>query len=362
MLTLDFQFDRPGFSLTVDFVQRSAITGVYGPSGAGKSTLLHVIAGLAQPVRGLIQIGDRRLASDNPPFYEPPHLRRVGMVFQDARLFPHLSVRENLLYGHPERGTDVPAEDLKRIANVLEITPMLDRRPRELSGGEAQRVAIGRALLAKPRVLLLDEPLANLDRRLRATIVQLLRRVHEIVRVPMLYVSHELEEILQLTDHLLLLDRGRVVSHDAYHILRHDPRALEVIHDRGLTNVIPARITRHDAEGGLTHLTIGNGEDDSLDVAGPYRPDLPIGQSVRIGIRPADISLSLHRLEGISIRNQMPSRIARLTPHAGRTLIELDGGESMIAEVSPQTVQELGLEQGGLVWRLVKSNAVRYLS
>src|SRR5690606_2914409 len=135
-------------------------------------------------------------------------------------------------------------------------TPLLDRATHDLSGGEAQRVAIGRALLAKPRLLLLDEPLANVDHRLRAQIIQLLRRVQAVVGVPMLYVSHELEEILQITDDLLLLEHGRVVSHNVYHTLRHDPVSLGVIQDRGLTNVMEATVTSHDAGAGLTILRL----------------------------------------------------------------------------------------------------------
>ncbi len=361
MLSLNIILQRPGFKLDIAFEQRTLITGVFGSSGAGKTTLLHIIAGLTKPTRGHVNLGSTVLSSDSPRRHVPAHRRRIGLVFQDARLFPHRSVRANLLYGHPERRSSVAQDDLKRIANVLELTPLLDRATHDLSGGEAQRVAIGRALLAKPRLLLLDEPLANVDHRLRAQIIQLLRRVQAVVGVPMLYVSHELEEILQITDDLLLLEHGRIVRHDSYHTLRHDPVSLGVIRDRGLTNVMEATVTSHDADAGLTNLRLGPA-DDPADLRAPHRPDLPIGTQVRIGIRPADISLAQQRVSNISIRNQIPATITQLTAYNDHIIVELAGGASMIAEVSPQTVQELQLNPGATTWRLIKSHAVRYLS
>ncbi len=204
----------PGFTLEADLELTGRIAGLFGPSGAGKTSLLELIAGLRRPAAGSLRLGDRLLVDEASRRFVPPERRRIGYVPQDGALFPHLSVRGNLLYGVP-RGdrTGNGGRRLGEIAEVLEIAPLLDRGVAGLSGGERQRIALGRALLASPELLLLDEPFAGVDRPLRGRILPVLERVRDELRVPMLYVSHEPEEILALCDEALRLDRGRVLAH-----------------------------------------------------------------------------------------------------------------------------------------------------
>jgi molybdate transport system ATP-binding protein len=202
----------PRFTLEADVELHGRVAGLFGASGAGKTSLLELIVGLRRPSEGTVHLGGRMLADAAARRFVPPERRRIGYVPQDGALFPHLSVRRNLLYGAKNgEGT----ERLAEIAAVLEITPLLDRDIAGLSGGERQRVALGRALLASPELLLLDEPFAGVDRPLRSRILPVLARIRDELRVPMLYVSHEPEEILALCDEALRLDRGRIIAHGA---------------------------------------------------------------------------------------------------------------------------------------------------
>ncbi len=212
MLELDVEVRRGDFRLAVAATLDAPVTGIFGPSGCGKSTLLGAVAGLVTPDRGRIVLDGEVLADTARRLMLPPQRRQIGLVFQDARLFPHLSVEDNLLYGFKRRAPDERRFTLGDIAALLEIGHLLPRRPADLSGGEKQRVALGRAILYSPRLLLLDEPLSSLDNRRKAQILPFLRRVRDEVRIPMLYVSHAMEEIAYLTDtvvHLAEEERAR---------------------------------------------------------------------------------------------------------------------------------------------------------
>ncbi|MGO4220961.1 ATP-binding cassette domain-containing protein [Lysobacter sp. TAF61] len=210
MLNFDLDFARGDFTLSARAEVGAGVTGVFGPSGSGKSTLLALIAGLLRPSRGAIHADGDVLVDTAAGRFVPPWDRHFGLVFQDGQLFPHLTVRRNLLYGHDRIAPDMRRHDLQSVAQLLEIVPLLDRRPALLSGGERQRVALGRALLYSPRLLLLDEPLSSLDDRLKQQILPFLRRVKEEMRVPMLYVSHARSEIDYLADAVITMERGRL--------------------------------------------------------------------------------------------------------------------------------------------------------
>jgi molybdate transport system ATP-binding protein len=221
MLTLDVQLTQGSFTLTVSARVEVRVTALVGPSGAGKTTLLEAIAGLRRPARGEIRVGGRVLYSSRDRIDLPPHQRHVGYVPQDVALFPHMNVRRNLLYGALRRrdggAPAAPRVDvtLERIAAMLEIGPLIDRGVRDLSGGERQRVALARALLSAPDLLLLDEPLAAVDVPLRRRIVPYLRRVRDELGVPLVYVSHDLEEVGMLAEWVVELDRGAVERSEA---------------------------------------------------------------------------------------------------------------------------------------------------
>jgi len=210
MLSFDLTFARGDFALEAAADVGDGVTGIYGPSGSGKSTLLALLAGLLAPSRGRVQLGERVLVDTGARAFVPAWDRHVGLVFQDGQLFPHLTTRQNLLYGHARIPETMRRFDLDGVAELLEITPLLDRRPTLLSGGERQRVALGRALLYSPQLLLLDEPLSSLDDRLKQQILPFLKRIKVETRLPMLYVTHAHSELEYLADRVLGMERGRL--------------------------------------------------------------------------------------------------------------------------------------------------------
>ena len=212
MLSFDLRFARGDFSLQARAEVGAGVTGVFGPSGCGKSTLLALVAGLLAPASGTIRLGERVLFDTATRRSVPAWDRHVGLVFQDGQLFPHLTVRQNLLYGHARIAPAQRRFDLAGVAALLELTPLLERRPTLLSGGERQRVALGRALLYSPQLLLLDEPLSALDERLKQQILPFLRRIRDEARVPMLYVTHAHSELDYLADRVLGMERGRLLA------------------------------------------------------------------------------------------------------------------------------------------------------
>jgi molybdate transport system ATP-binding protein len=200
------------FTLEIDATFDRPITGVFGPSGAGKTSLLDLIAGLRRPIAGKIQLGDEVLFDNAAALVLPPRLRRIGYVPQDLALFPHLSVRANLMYGHQTSDAQDELFSLRHVAEVMEIAPLLDRSTQNLSGGEQQRVAFARAILSSPRLILLDEPMSSLDTRLKARLIPFLRRMRDEFRIPLIYVTHDESELTALCDEVLLLEQGQIVG------------------------------------------------------------------------------------------------------------------------------------------------------
>lgn len=351
MIDVAVHLGRPGFSLEMSFRSDAVVTGIFGPSGAGKTTLINLIAGLERPNSGSIVLNGRTLFDGGRGVDVPAHLRRVGVVFQEHRLFPHYSVTGNLLYGaRGDRGR------LDSVIDLLELRPVLDRPVTRLSGGERQRVGLGRALLSAPKVLLLDEPLASLDRRLRRQILPYLRRVRDVLGVPMLYVSHELGDILQLTDELLVVDAGRVVGHGRYADLIHDSAALSIVHDRGMTNMLRARVSANRPEDGVTMLALG--PSPPTELIAPITPKEP-GEEINVSVRPWDVALAAQPVEGVSIRNQIRGVVTRCTAHDRRVVVEVDIGVPLIAEISRGSAAAMKIEPGRSIVCLIKSHAIR---
>lgn len=201
-----------GFTLEIDAMLERPITGIFGPSGAGKTSLLDLIAGLRRPIGGKVQLGDALLCDASARMHLPPRLRRIGYVPQDLALFPHLSVRANLLYGHRTNTTTDGLFTLAHVTEVMEIAPLLARDVTNLSGGEKQRVAFARAILSAPRLLLLDEPMSSLDTRLKTRLIPYLQRIRDEFHIPLIYVTHDTSEILALCDEVLVMERGRIIQ------------------------------------------------------------------------------------------------------------------------------------------------------
>ena len=355
MLELDVEIARGGFRLAAALRLPNTVTGLFGRSGSGKSSLLGAIAGLVRPRRGRIALDGRTLCDIDRGVWVPPHRRRIGLVFQDAQLFPHLTVRANLEYGLKLAPPRERRFSLAQIAALLDIERLLGRRPHHLSGGETQRVALGRALLSSPRLLLLDEPLAALDEGLKQQILPFLRRVKDELGTPMLYVSHAINEILHLTSALAVLDGGRVLACGSFGEVIHDDAVLRLAQSLGLENVIAARVTGHDADGAAT-LADFNGREMHL----PPCAAAP-GSIAYLSLRASNVALALAPVAGTTIQNQLPGTIRRITRVADRMLVELDVGQPLIAEVSVHAVQTLGLAPDMAAICLVKAQALSFL-
>ncbi|MBL9150140.1 MAG: molybdenum ABC transporter ATP-binding protein [Phycisphaerae bacterium] len=351
MIRVDLRVERPGFVLDVAFASDARALGVFGGSGAGKSTLLAGIAGLVRTARARVEIDGTTLADSARSLDVPAHRRRLGVVFQDGRLFPHLSVRGNLRYGAPEAGDS----SLQEVVELLELSALVDRRPHELSGGERQRVALGRALLTRPRALLLDEPLSSLDRRLKRQILPYLRRVREATTVPIVFVSHDLAEMQALVDEMLIIDAGTTSEPKPISSLLLDERAFERLRDDGLANVLSAVVVAHEGPD-ATVLRLGGVQGPDVRAA---RVDASAGTEVRLRVAPSEVALALQPLQGISIRNQLAGTVRRLEAHARATLVEIDVGVPIVAELSHGSVRDLGIGVGQAIVCLVKSQALR---
>ena len=341
-----------GFALDVAFEVPSGVTALFGPSGSGKSTIVKAVAGLLRPDAGRIADGAQVLLDTRQGIDLPPERRRVGYVFQEDRLFPHLTVRQNLLYGRwfAPKGLGVSFE---RVVEMLDVGPLLARRPGTLSGGERQRVAIGRALLANPQILLMDEPLAALDDARKAEILPYIEQLRDNTKVPILYVSHAVSEIARLAGAVVLLQAGRVVRKGTVAEVFSDPAVVNAMGVREAGSVMAARIAAQD-EDGLTRLDTP---------AGPIwlpRIQGALGTQVRVRIAAQDIILSPARPEGLSALNILPATITALRLGGGPgAIVQLRVGEDLIlARVTRRSVAALGLKVGDLVFAVLKSVSV----
>ncbi len=346
-----------GFALDAAFgAGAPGVTALFGPSGCGKSTILAAVAGLLRPREGRVAVDGAVLLDTARGVFVAPERRRCGVVFQDARLFPHLSVESNLRYGmrRAPRGAEGPGFDA--VVALLGIGDLLGRRPLALSGGERQRVALGRALLSRPRLLLMDEPLAALDGPRRAEVLPFLARLREASGPPILYVTHALDEVDALADTLVLLDAGRVVASGPVEALaaRTDLPALGGRRDAGA--VLGCAVLAHDPARGLTRLGFAGGE-----LLVPLRGADPPGARLRLRLRARDVSVATEPPRGLSVHNVLPCVLAAVEDAPGaphEVFLRLGLGPSvLLARVTRDAVAGLGLAPGMALWALVKSVA-----
>lgn len=347
-----YEVDRDDFNLDVAAeIPLQGITGIYGPSGAGKTTLLRCIAGLADASVGELTVGDERWQGDGVSL--AVHEREIGYVFQEPRLFSHLRVIDNIEYG-ARRSHSSSGPDLNAVILLLGLEHLLQRWPHELSGGEAQRVAIARAMLRAPRFILMDEPLASLDVARKNEILPFLDRLHATSATPIIYVSHNMEEICRLCDHLIILDAGQVVaSGDLQSVLvRLDVPALA---GEEAGSVIAGVISEYDDKYDLTQISFSGGQ---LWLPGKLGT---IDEKLRLRIRANDISLSKDRPTRSSILNLLEVVIQDIQDTSGPTqLIQIvAGGERLVARITRRSREELNLQSGDTVIAQVKAAAVR---
>lgn len=355
MLSVDVRRRRGDFSLEARFSAPAGVTALFGRSGCGKSTLISLIAGLLTPDHGRITLGDEVLFDHaRGPSVDARH-RRMGVVFQEARLFPHLDVGGNLFYGASRVPRGAPTQVARSdVIGLLGLQPLLSRRPHQLSGGEKQRVALGRALLSQPRLLLLDEPLASLDLARREEVLPYLEKLRDHLAIPIVYVSHQFEEILRLATRVVLLDAGRVVADGDIASVSRDPKLRAIVGTDSVGAVLTGEVARLDA--GLVVLGVGDAE---LTVeAGAVRP----GQRIQIQVLARDVIIATESPRGLSVRNVLPARVVSVTPDSGRAvLVELDIGRSarLLARITEGAAQDLGLGADKQVWALIKAVSLR---
>ena len=342
------------FMLDASFAAPGGVTALFGRSGCGKSSIIKAMAGLIPPDAGRVVVGGEVLFDRAAGVDVPVHRRRLGLVFQDARLFPHLSVRQNLLYGErfaPETPKGAPG--LPEIADLLGLTALLDRQPGTLSGGEKGRVAIGRALLSRPRALLMDEPLAALDAPRRAEILGYLERLRDRLELPILYVSHALPEVIRLAQTLILLADGRVALAGPLDGVLTDPAAARVLGPRDMGAVVAAQVLRHEADGLTSLSALG------ATLLVPRVAAAP-GSAIRLRILAQDVMLALHPLQQVSALNQVAGVIEDLRPGDGPGVlvrIKTPGGP-LLARITARSAAGLSLRQGQSVHAVLKAVSV----
>lgn len=351
MLDLSVIRQQGSFRVDVTLKAGAGVTALFGPSGSGKTSVINMVAGLARPDQGRIAVDGRVLFDRAERIDVPPEHRRLGYVFQDGRLFPHLSVRANLNFGRDRVPEAERKVEFDAVVEVLGIEHLLDRRPALLSGGEKQRVAIGRALLASPRILLMDEPLAALDANRKAELLPFIGALSKRFRIPILYVSHSMDEVLSLADTLVLMDQGRMAAIGPTEDLLSRPelRALTGRWEAG--SVIRATVEGHDSQNGMTLLRFAGG---SLVMA---RNHLSLGSTVRLRVQASDVAIALDHPGRVSVRNVLPARVLSISHGEGGLVdVMLECGEIHLwAQISGAAQADLNLQPGMAVHAMVKA-------
>jgi molybdate transport system ATP-binding protein len=349
-----FRVEQGSFTLDVDVnLPGRGVSAIFGHSGSGKTTLLRCIAGLARPKDGRLCVNGEVWLDTANGIFLPTHKRPLGYVFQEASLFPHLTVAGNLRYGMNRVAPATRRVELSQAAGLLGIGHLLERMPAGLSGGERQRVGIARALLTSPRLLLLDEPLASLDQKRKLEILPYLERLHDELDIPILYVSHAPEEVARLADHLVLLDQGRAVASGPITdtLARLD---LPVAMEDDASVVIQGAVAGHDAHYGLLTLDLP-GARVSLRVV---HAALPAGKPMRIVVRARDVSLASSAAEDTSVLNVLPATVIEIesAPDPSRVMVRLDvDGTPLLSRITRYSRDRLSLVVGKRVWAQVKA-------
>ena len=337
MISVKIQKTLGDFSLDISFEAPAGVTAIFGRSGSGKTSLINAIAGLLQPDSGSIKIGGRELID------VPVHQRKLGYVFQDARLFPHMTVALNLAYGGDH--------DAARIIDLLGLEALLARRPAALSGGEKSRVALARALMSQPAMLLLDEPLTALDTQRKAEILPYLERLRDEMAVPMIYVSHDMAEVARLANSLVVVEAGSVVRAGPLGEVLSDPSVAAHVGLRDAGAVLLGTVARHDADDGLTALDFDGGQ---IVLSGRLGR---IGQQMRVHVPAQDVILAVTAPQGISARNILPVTVTSVDAASG--IVGLTAGDTpLLARITKASLRDMQLTVGAQVFAIIKASAV----
>jgi molybdate transport system ATP-binding protein len=347
------------FSLDVAFeLPAAGVVALFGPSGCGKSTTINIIAGLTAADRGEVVLDETVLLDTVRGIDVPAEKRRIGYVFQDARLFPHLNVAANLKYAE-HRAKTPGFVSFEQVASLLDLDALMTRRVHRLSGGERQRVAIGRALLSQPRLLLLDEPLASLDRERREEVLPYLESLRDQLAIPMIYVSHQFDEVLRLATHIVLMQSGSVTAQGSIGAISLDPHVRSLIDPDAVGAIIDGTVIGQDAMSGLVRVRVGDGEIKVQTAGGASYT--AAGETLRVQLLARDIIVSTRMPQHLSVRNNLKGVVAAIddeSPYSDLIVIDI-GGERILARVTKAATRELGLVAGMPAWALVKSVSLR---
>ena len=332
------------------------VVALFGRSGCGKTTVINIISGLLQPDEGRVELDGVVLTDTRAGIRVPVEQRRIGYVFQEPRLFPHLGVMANLRYGLRRAPPESRSIGLDEVLALLGLERLLERRPYQLSGGERQRVALGRALLSQPRLLLFDEPLSGLDAARRDEVLPYLERLRDSLSIPMVYVSHQLEEVLRLATQVALMEAGEVVATGALSDISLRPELRAIVGSEAVGAVLDGRVTRVDVAEGLADVQLGGG------VLHVSLQDARVGARIRVQLLARDIILATEAPRGLSVRNALQGVIAELADDVGIAVlvkVDIGFGAAVLARVTRHAMHDLGLRPGLGVWVLVKAVSAR---
>lgn len=354
-MTLSFSARHRLGSFTLDaaFNADKGVTALFGRSGSGKTSVMRIIAGLVKPDEGRIELDGAVLADRQKRIFTPAHKRRFGYVFQEARLFPHLSVEQNLHYGRWFSGAGSDATASTHVIEMLGLGALLQRRPEKLSGGEKQRVAIGRALLSSPRLLLMDEPLAALDEARKAEIIPYLERLRDETTIPILYVSHSVTEVSRLADQVVVMKDGRIDAAGPASDILSQPAFSTYLERREAGSILSGTVEAFDAAHRLATVRLGQ---TALQV--PAQSAEP-GKAVRVHIPARDVMLATVRPEGLSALNILEGHVTRIALADGMALVQVACSGTLIqSRVTSLSIERLSLKAGSPVFAIVKSAAL----
>ena len=356
MIDVDITFPRKHFDIVLQEEFHRGITGIFGPSGSGKTSLLQAISGLSSPASGRIAINGRTVFDTHGGVNVPTAERNIGYVFQEGRLFPHMTVEKNLRYGIKKRN---PKVDFDEVVQMLDLGRILKSRPASISGGERQRTALGRTLLTSPDALLLDEPFSALDTQLRNQILPFLLKVQQKFDVPMLVVSHDLPDLLKLTHSLCLLHEGRCVGHDTYHQLLKSSASAAVLGQTPVLNVIDMQVGTADPDTGLVRLVFHR-EDRTVTVKCEKTEMFRFpGKTVRIFLNADDIALSAQKPSEMTIQNQIEGTVVDIIDRGTKMLCIVDVGFRLLVEITAASQTKMNIVPGRRMWCLFKAVAIQ---
>lgn len=355
MLEVRVKKQMANVNIDLNLKIRPAFTALFGPSGSGKTTTLNLIAGLLEPTQGEIVLNSQILFSQEKKINISPQKRQIGYIFQESRLFPHLSVNKNLEFGFKK----IPAINRKfefgEIVKMAGVGHLLNRMPEELSGGEKQRVALARALLASPHYLLMDEPLAALDLPARLSFLKFLKKVHFELSLPIIYVSHDLSNVLNFADQVIILQNGKNIGYGPPYTLLNKMTAPPLISREDIPNIFEVEIISHHASKGLTMAAVEN-----LTFVLPHL-ECTVGERILLNISASEIIVSSEEPKGLSASNIFAGKITDIYHLGERILVDVNAGEHFTVEVVPATVERLDLQKSERIFLIIKASSFRRL-